>query len=55
MDMPKSSKNIFLMKEKSRNVRRNITLPEWLDNMAAEAHLNVSEITREALKTVLCV
>lgn len=47
--------DFFRMKEKSRNVRRNITLPEWLDNMAAEAHLNVSEITREALKTVLCV
>ena len=30
----------FRMREKSRNVRRNITLPEWLDTMATEAHLN---------------
>lgn len=47
--------DFFRMKEKSRTVRRNITLPEWLDSMADSAHLNVSEITREAIKEALCV
>lgn len=47
--------DFFRAKEKSRNVRRNITLPEWLDAMATEAHLNVSEIARNALKQVLSV
>lgn len=47
--------DFFRAKEKSRNVRRNITLPEWLDAMATEAHLNVSEIARNALKQTLSV
>ncbi len=45
----------FRMIEKSKTVRRNITLPEWLDTMAEKAHLNVSEIARNALKEALCV
>lgn len=47
--------DFFRAKEKSKNVRRNITLPEWLDAMATEAHLNVSEIARNALKQTLSV
>ena len=40
----------FRRKEKSRMVRRNITLPEWLDTMATEAKINVSAVAQEALK-----
>ena len=36
--------------EKSRNVRRNITLPEWLDDMATAAKINVSAVAQSALK-----
>jgi len=43
----------FRRKYKSRNVRRNITLPEWLDNLAAEEKINVSAVTQKALKQKL--
>ena len=39
----------FRRAEKSRKVRRNITLPEWLDEMASMAKINVSAVTQEAL------
>lgn len=39
--------------ERSKNVRRNITLPEWLDEMAAKARINVSAIAQKALKKEL--
>ena len=38
---------------KSRSVRRNITLPEWLDDMAVSEKINVSEVTQNALKQKL--
>lgn len=34
-------------------VRRNVTLPSWLNNAAEEAHLNVSGVLQEALKLKL--
>ncbi|MBQ3801190.1 MAG: hypothetical protein II837_12940 [Treponema sp.] len=43
----------FRTREKSKSVRRNITLPQWLDDMAADAKLNVSAITQAALKKEL--
>lgn len=43
----------FRRKYKSRNVRRNITLPEWLDDMATEEKINVSAVTQKALKQKL--
>ena len=43
----------FRLREKSRSVRRNITLPEWLDDMAAKAKLNVSAIAQNALRKEL--
>lgn len=43
----------FRQKEKSKSVRRNITLPQWLDDMATTAKLNVSAITQSALKKEL--
>lgn len=47
--------SMFRRIEKSRNVRRNITLPEWLDDMAAKAKINVSAVTQNALKVELGV
>lgn len=38
---------------KSKTVRRNITLPEWLDEMATKAKINVSAIVQNALKKEL--
>lgn len=43
----------FRRREKSKSVRRNITLPQWLDEMAASAKLNVSAIAQSALKKEL--
>lgn len=45
----------FRRLQKSRNVRRNITLPEWLDDMAARAKINVSAVAQNALKEKLGV
>ncbi|QNL97612.1 type II toxin-antitoxin system HicB family antitoxin [Treponema sp. Marseille-Q4132] len=45
----------FRRMEKSRNVRRNITLPEWLDDMATAAKINVSAVAQSALKEKLGV
>jgi len=45
--------NAFRLKEKSKSVRRNITLPQWLDDMVTSAKLNVSAITQDALKKEL--
>ena len=47
--------NAFRLKNKSRSVRRNITLPEWLDDMANAAKINVSALVQEALKEKLGV
>ena len=44
---------MFRKMEKSKTVRRNITLPEWLDEMAAKAKINVSSVTQNALKQKL--
>lgn len=33
----------------NRTVRRNVTLPNWLNIEAEEAHLNVSKVLQEAL------
>ena len=35
------------------SVRRNVTLPKWLDMAAKEAKVNVSKVTQEALKREL--
>lgn len=45
----------FRLLNKSKNVRRNITLPQWLDDMASKAKINVSAITQKALKQELCL
>ena len=43
----------FRLREESESVRGNITLPQWLDDMATIAKLNVSAITQSALKKEL--
>ena len=45
----------FRRMQRTRTVRRNITLPEWLDSMAARAKINVSAIAQAALKERLGV
>ena len=45
--------DFFRRKLKSRSVRRNITLPEWLDEMATKAKINVSAVVQDALKKTL--
>jgi len=37
----------------SRTVRRNVTLPGWLDDMASKAGINVSGVLQRALKQEL--
>ncbi|MDO8684650.1 MAG: hypothetical protein Q7N50_14385, partial [Armatimonadota bacterium] len=33
-----------------RYVRKNLTIPEWLDKRASEAGINFSQVLQEALK-----
>ena len=37
----------------NRTVRRNVTLPNWLNQAAEAAHINVSKVLQEALMTKL--
>lgn len=37
----------------NRMVRRNVTLPNWLNHEAEKAHINVSKVLQEALKEEL--
>lgn len=39
----------------NRTVRRNVTLPNWLNQEAEKAHVNVSKVLQEALMTRLGV
>ena len=39
----------YRRKMNSKAVRRNVSIPEWLNQAADEAHLNVSRILQEAL------
>ena len=39
----------------NRSVRRNVTLPNWLNQAAEAAHLNVSRVLQEALMDKLGV
>ena len=37
----------------NKMVRRNVTLPNWLNREVEKAHINVSKVLREALMAVL--
>lgn len=39
----------------NKTVRRNVTIPNWLNQEAEKAHLNVSRVLQEALMTKLNV
>lgn len=39
----------------NKSVRRNVTLPSWLNKEAEQAHINVSKVLKEALMEVLGV
>ena len=39
----------------NKTVRRNVTLPNWLNQEAEKAHINVSQVLREALMMKLGV
>ena len=45
----------YRRKHDNKAVRRNVTLPNWLDRAATEAGLNVSQVLREALAEKLHV
>ena len=45
----------YRLKYDNRMVRRNVTLPCWLDHAAEKAHLNVSKVLQEALKDKLAI
>jgi predicted RNase H-like HicB family nuclease len=45
----------YRRKLEQRSVRRNVTLPSWLDYEAEKAGVNVSAILQEALKEKLAV
>ncbi len=43
----------YRRKNDMRTVRRNVSLPSWLNAAAEEAHLNVSAVLQAALKEAL--
>lgn len=43
----------YRRKHDNKSVRRNVTLPNWLNQAAEKAHLNVSKVLQEALKEKL--
>lgn len=45
----------YRRKYDNRTVRRNVTLPNWLNKEAEKAHLNVSRVLQEALMLKLGV
>ena len=47
--------DVYRKKNDMKMVRRNVSLPNWLNNAAEEAHLNVSGVLQEALKSKLGV
>ena len=43
----------YRKKNDNKSVRRNVTIPNWLNRAAEEAHLNVSRVLQDALKEKL--
>lgn len=43
----------FRRKNDNKTVRRNVTIPNWLNQEAEAAHINVSKVLREALMATL--
>jgi len=47
--------NAYLRKYHSKKIRKNVTIPEWLNNLAEEKKLNFSQVLTEALESKLQV
>ena len=47
--------DVYRRKIDMKTVRRYVTLPNWLNREAEEAHINVSKVLQEALMTKLGV
>ncbi|WP_434310516.1 type II toxin-antitoxin system HicB family antitoxin [Hominifimenecus sp. rT4P-3] len=47
--------DIYRRKVDVKTVRRNVTLPNWLNREAEKAHINVSKVLQEALMAKLGV
>ena len=47
--------DVYRRKVDTKTVRRNVTLPNWLNQEAEEAHINVSKVLQEALMAKLGV
>lgn len=45
----------YRRKVDTKTVRRNVTLPNWLNREAEKAHINVSRVLQEALMATLNV
>lgn len=45
----------WLQRFGGKSVRRNITIPEWMDKLASKRKINVSKVCQEALRKVLNV
>lgn len=45
----------YRRREDNKTVRRNVTIPNWLNQEAEKAHLNVSRVLQEALMARLNV
>ena len=45
----------YRRRNENKTVRRNVTLPNWLNIEAERAHINVSKVLQEALKEKLQV
>ncbi|MBC1274209.1 type II toxin-antitoxin system HicB family antitoxin [Listeria booriae] len=45
----------YRRKYHSKSIRKNVTIPEWIANMAEEDNINFSQTLTEALKEKLCV
>ncbi len=46
---------VYRRKNDNKTVRRNVTLPNWLNKEAEAAHINVSRVLQEALMNKLGV
>lgn len=47
--------NAYLRRYHSKKIRKNVTIPEWLNNLAEEKKLNFSQVLTEALESKLQV
>lgn len=47
--------DVFRRKMNKKSVRRNVSIPAWLNQAADEAHINVSRVLQEALMEKLGV